>query len=127
MKKIIQTDKAPKAIGAYSQAIRIGNFLFTSGQIPLDPVSGELKLFDGDIKKQTQLVMSNLKGILESEGLTFDNVIKTTIFLSNMDDFAKVNEIYAGYFCEYKPARSCVQVARLPKEVSVEIEMIASV
>ncbi len=123
--RMIQTDKAPKAIGPYSQAVQAGNLLFISGQIPLDPKTGELNLFNGNAADQTKLVMTNLKGILESQGLTFENVIKTTIFLSNMEDFGKVNEVYAGFFNDYKPARACIQVARLPKDVSVEIEAVA--
>lgn len=125
--RMIQTDKAPKAIGPYSQAVLAGNLLFISGQIPIDPKTGELNLFNGNAAEQTKLVMTNLKGMLESQGLTFANVIKTTVFLKSMDDFAKVNEIYAGYFGDHKPARACVEVARLPKNVSVEIEAIAMI
>lgn len=123
--KMISTDKAPKAIGPYSQAIRAGNMLFCSGQIPIDPASGELKLFGGNAAEQARLVMENLKAVLVSEGMNFENVVKTTIFLSSMEDFAKVNEAYASYFGDYKPARACVQAARLPKDVNVEIEAIA--
>ena len=123
--RMIQTDKAPKAIGPYSQAVQAGNLIFISGQIPIDPKSGEIMLYNGNAAEQAHLVLKNLKGILESQGLSFENVIKTTIFLTNMDDFAKVNEVYASYFNEYKPARACVQVARLPKDVSVEIEAVA--
>jgi 2-iminobutanoate/2-iminopropanoate deaminase len=123
--RMIQTDKAPKAIGPYSQAVRAGDLLFCSGQIPIDPAAGRLELFDGDPAKQTRLVMQNLKAVLEAEGLSFDDVIKTTIFLSNMEHFAAVNEVYASYFGEYKPARATVEVARLPKDVSVEIEAVA--
>lgn len=99
--------------------------MFCSGQIPIDPESGELRLFDGNAAEQTSLVMKNLKAILAAEGLTFDDVVKTTIFLSNMDDFAKMNETYAEFFGDYKPARSTVEVSRLPKDVAVEIEAIA--
>ncbi len=123
--KMISTDKAPKAIGPYSQAIRAGNMLFCSGQIPIDPASGELKLFGGNAAEQAKVVMENLKAVLVSEGMNFENVVKTTIFLSSMEDFAKVNEVYASYFGDYKPARACVQAARLPKDVNVEIEAIA--
>lgn len=123
--RMINTDKAPKAIGPYSQAVRAGNLLFISGQIPIEAKTGELMLFNGNVVHQTSLVMNNLKGVLESEGLSFANIIKTTIFLKDMDDFGKVNEVYASYFNEYKPARACVEVSRLPKEVRVEIEAIA--
>ncbi|MBT3182556.1 MAG: RidA family protein [Deltaproteobacteria bacterium] len=125
--KMIQTDNAPAAVGPYSQAVRAGNLLFCSGQIPLDPATGELKLFDGNVAEQTKLVMSNLEAVLKSEELTFDNVIKTTIFLSDMSNFGNVNEVYASYFGEYKPARACVAVKTLPKNVDVEIEAIAMV
>ena len=124
-KQTIHTDQAPKAIGIYSQAVRAGDTVYISGQIPLDPATGELKLFDGNAAEQAKLVMSNLKAVLAAEKLTFDDVIKTTIFLSDMDNFGKVNEVYASYFGDYKPARACVEVARLPKDVDVEIEAIA--
>jgi 2-iminobutanoate/2-iminopropanoate deaminase len=123
--KMIHTDKAPAAVGPYSQAVRAGDILFCSGQIPLDPATGELMLYDGDAAKQTKLVMENLKAVLSSENLAFDNVIKTTIFLSDMENFGKVNEVYASYFGDYKPARACVAVKTLPKNVDVEIEAIA--
>jgi 2-iminobutanoate/2-iminopropanoate deaminase len=123
--RMVNTDKAPKAIGPYSQAVRAGDLLFCSGQIPLDPATGKLELFEGDPAKQARLVMQNLKAVLEAEGLAFDDVVKTTIFLSSMEHFAAVNEVYASYFGDYKPARACVEVARLPKDVSVEIEAIA--
>ena len=121
----IQTDRAPAAIGPYSQAVRAGQTVFLSGQIPLDPATGELRLFDGNAAEQARLVMENLKAVLAAEDLTFNDVIKTTIFLSDMDNFGKVNEVYASYFGDYKPARACVEVARLPKDVDVEIEAIA--
>jgi len=123
--KMINTKKAPAAVGPYSQAIKAGNLLFCSGQIPIDPSTGNLELFDGDAAKQSKIVMENLKAVLASEGLVFDDVIKTTIFLSDMENFAKVNEVYASYFGEYKPARACVAVKTLPKNVDVEIEAIA--
>lgn len=122
-KKIISTDKAPKAIGPYSQAVRTGNLLFTSGQIPLDPATGEMEV--EDIKKQTKRVMENLKGLLESEGLIFANVIKTTCFLSDMGNFAPFNEVYSEYFKDAPPARSTVAVKTLPKNALVEVEVIA--
>ena len=124
-KAIIATDRAPKAIGPYSQAVKTGNLVFTSGQLPLDPVSGEL--VTGDIKRAAQLCLENIKAILEAAGSSMDNVIKTTIFLKDMNDFAAVNEVYGAYFKEKQPARSCVQVARLPKDADVEMEAIAAV
>lgn len=123
--KVVSTDKAPKAIGPYSQAIRAGNFLFCSGQVPINPETGAIELFDGDAGKQAQLVMDNLKAVLSAEGFSFNDVVKTTIFLSSMYNFAKVNEIYASYFSDYKPARACVEVSKLPKGVDIEIEAIA--
>jgi len=125
MKKIISTSEAPGAIGPYSQAVRNGSFLFCSGQIPLDPKSGQI--VQGDIAVQTQRVMNNIAGILRAEGLAFDSVVKTTIFLTNLGDFQTVNEIYGSYFKQDPPARSTVQVAALPKGVNVEIEVIAMV
>jgi len=125
--RMIQTEKAPKAIGPYSQAVQAGNLIFISGQIPIDPKTGEVNLYNGNAAEQASLVLKNLKGILESQGLTFENVVKTTIFLTNLEDFSKVNEVYASFFNDYKPARACVQVARLPKDVGVEIEAIALV
>jgi 2-iminobutanoate/2-iminopropanoate deaminase len=123
MKKIIFTDKAPAPIGPYSQAILIGNTIYTSGQIPLT-ASGEL--ISSDIEAETKQVMENLKAVLESGGATFEHVVKTSIFISNMDDFAKINTVYGSYINEdTAPARETVQVARLPKDVNVEISMIA--
>jgi 2-iminobutanoate/2-iminopropanoate deaminase len=122
--KTINTDKAPKAVGPYSQGIEAGDFLFLSGQIPIDPKTNELKLFDGNVIEQSKLVLDNLKALIESQGLKLNNVVKTTIFLKDMNDFAKVNEVYATYFTDRKPARACVQVARLPKDVAIEIEAI---
>lgn len=122
-KEIISTEKAPKAIGPYSQATKAGNFIFTSGQIPLHPVTGEVVA--GDIKQQAQQVLENLKEVLATAGAGLENVVKTTVFIADMNDFALINEVYAQYFTEDFPARSCVQVARLPKDVGVEIEAIA--
>jgi 2-iminobutanoate/2-iminopropanoate deaminase len=123
MKKIISTNEAPGAIGPYSQAVRSGNFLFCSGQIPLDPKSGQI--VSGDIAAQTRRVLDNIAAVLRAEGLTFDSAVKTTIFLTNLGDFQKVNEIYGSYFERNPPARSTVQVAALPKGANVEIEVIA--
>ncbi len=123
MKKIISTNEAPAAIGPYSQAVRSGSFLFCSGQIPLDPKSGEI--VPGDITAQTQRVLDNIAAVLRAEGLSFDNVVKTTIFLTNLGDFQRVNEIYGSYFKQDPPARSTVQVSALPKGANVEIEVIA--
>lgn len=123
MKKVIHTDDAPKAVGPYSQAVQMGNFLFCSGQISIDPKTNEV--FTGDIKTQTEMVMKNIEAVLSAAGMSFNNIIKTTIFITNMSDFATVNEIYAKSFKEAPPARSTVAVAGLPKGVSVEIEVIA--
>jgi 2-iminobutanoate/2-iminopropanoate deaminase len=125
MKKIISTNEAPAAIGPYSQAVRSGNFLFCSGQIPLDPKSGQI--VSGDIGAQTRRVLDNIAAVLRAEGLTFDNVVKTTIFLTNLNDFQIVNEICGSYFKHAPPARSTVQVTALPKGANVEIEAIAAV
>ena len=123
MKKIISTSEAPAAIGPYSQAVRSGRFLFCSGQIPLDPNSGQI--MPGDIAAQTRRVLDNIAAVLNAERLTFDNVIKTTIFLTDLADFQAVNEIYGSYFKQAPPARSTVQVSALPKGAKVEIEAIA--
>ena len=123
MKKIISTSEAPGAIGPYSQAIRSGSFLFCSGQIPLDPKSGQI--VPGDIAAQTRRVLDNIAAILKAEGLTFDHVVKTTIFLTNLGDFQTVNEIYGSYFKQDPPARSTVEVSALPKGANVEIEVTA--
>ncbi len=122
-KKVIQTEKAPKAIGPYSQAIQAGNFLFLSGQIPLDPKTGEL--VTGDIRQETKQVLENLKGVLESEKLEMKDVVKVTIFLKDIGNFNQVNEVYATYFPSSPPARSTVQVAKLPRDAEIEIEAIA--
>lgn len=123
MRKIIQTEKAPTAIGPYSQAVMINGTLFTSGQIAINPENNELLVADR-ISETTQ-VMKNLSAVLSAEGLDFSHVVKTSIFLKNMDDFKVVNEVYASYFKTNYPARETVQVARLPKDVNVEISMIA--
>jgi 2-iminobutanoate/2-iminopropanoate deaminase len=124
MKKIISTNEAPAAIGPYSQAVRSGKLIFCSGQIPLDPKTGEFVA--GDITAQTRRVMDNIAGLLKAEGLGFDNIVKTTIFLTNLGDFQTVNQIYGSYFKQNPPARSTVQVAALPRGASVEIEVIAA-
>ncbi len=122
-KKIINTDKAPKAIGPYSQAVRVGDLLFASGQIPLDPATGDM--VQGSIVEQATRVMENIKGLLESQDLAFSNVVKTTCFLSDMANFAAFNEVYAKYFTENPPARSTVAVKTLPKDALVEVEITA--
>jgi 2-iminobutanoate/2-iminopropanoate deaminase len=124
MKKPIFTSEAPAAIGPYSQGVRSGRFLFCSGQIPLDPKSGEI--VSGDIATQTRRVLDNIAALLRAEGLTFDHVVKTTIFLTNLVDFQTVNEIYGSYFKQDPPARSTVQVSALPRGANVEIEVIAA-
>ena len=125
MKKIITTKNAPAPIGPYSQAVLKGGMLYTSGQIAIDPKTGALEL--GDIKAETKLVMENLKAILSEVGMTFENVLKTSIFISDMENFSKINEVYATYFNEVTaPARETVEVANLPKYVNVEISLIAS-
>ncbi len=123
MKKIIVTKNAPEPVGPYSQAVESGGFLFCSGQIAIEPASGQV--FKGAIDQQTRQVMQNIGAVLKEAGLDFNNVIKTTIFLTNMDDFAAVNEVYATYFPEMPPARSTIAVAGLPKGVNVEIEVLA--
>jgi len=123
MKHSFSSDNAPKAIGPYSQAVRVGDLLFLSGQVPLDPATGQL--IEGDISAQTRRVMENLGAVLKSAGLSFADVARTTIFLADMNDFAKVNEVYGSYFTEPFPARATVQVARLPKDARVEIDAIA--
>lgn len=125
MKKVISTDNAPKAIGPYSQGIMMGNFIFISGQIPINPETGSLVVGEDLIVAQTHQSMKNLKNILESQDLSFENVIKTTIFITDMNNFSKVNEVYAEYFQGNYPARSCVEVSKLPREALVEIEVIA--
>lgn len=125
MKEALHTENAPKAIGPYSQAIRANGLIFASGQIPLDPTTGQV--VDGGIKEQTQRVLDNLKAVLESAGSSLDRVVKTTVFLSNLDDFGDMNDVYGRYFPGSAPARSTVEVSRLPRGVRVEIDLIALV
>lgn len=122
-KTIIKPAKSPAAVGPYSHAVRVGDLLFCAGQIPIDPQDGSL--VTGDIKAQTERALQNVKAILDDQGLTFANVVKSTVFLTNLADFAAMNEVYARYFTEKFPARSTVQVSGLPKGASVEIEVIA--
>ena len=124
-KEIIMTEKAPLAIGPYSQAVKYGNIIFTSGAIGVDPGTGAFA--DGGIQVQTKQCIENLKVILEASGSSLENVLKTTVFIKDMNDFSKVNEIYGKYFTEKQPGRSCVEVARLPKDALIEIEAIAFV
>lgn len=124
MKKVISTANAPQAIGPYSQAIEAGGFVFVSGQIPLIPTTGEL--VEGSVEVQTARVLENLKAILEAAGLSLEAVVKTTVYITNMDDFTKVNGIYGQYFQENPPARVCVEVSKLPKGALVEIDVIAA-
>ena len=123
MIKAIHTDSAPAAVGPYSQAIEANGMVFCSGQIPLDPVTGEL--VDGDISVTTRRVLENLKAVLEEAGLTFNNVVKCEVFLADMGDFAAMNAVYSEYFTENKPARQAIEAAALPKGVNVEISCIA--
>lgn len=123
MRKVISTADAPKAVGPYSQAVQMGNFLFCSGQISIDPKTNEV--FTGDIKTQTEMVIKNIEAVLKAADMNFGHIVKTTIFLTNMNDFATVNEVYAKSFTSEPPARSTVAVAALPKGVNVEIEVLA--
>ncbi len=125
MKKVISTTKAPSAIGPYSQAIQVGNLIYTSGQIPIDPATGSF--VEGGIKEQTRQSLLNVKAILEEAGLTMGNVVKTTVFMADMNDFADMNAVYAEFFTEPYPARSAVAVKTLPKGALVEIEVVAGV
>ena len=124
MKRIIATDAAPKAVGPYSQAVAVGDFLFCAGQIPLDPATGEL--VGADVTAQTERVCENIKAVLAANDMTFANVVKTTCFLTTMDDFAAMNAVYARHFTEPFPARSTVAVAGLPRGAKVEIEVTAA-
>lgn len=123
MKKIIYSENAPKPVGPYSQAVQLESFLFCSGQISIDPKTNEV--FTGDIKKQTEMIMKNIQAVLKAADMTFDHIIKTTIFLTDMNDFATVNTVYAQYFTQEPPARSTIAVSALPKGVNVEIEVVA--
>ncbi len=125
MKKVISTTKAPSAIGPYSQAIQVGNLIYTSGQIPINPATGSF--VEGGIKEQTRQSLLNVKAILEEAGLTMSNVVKTTVFMADMNDFADMNAVYAEFFTEPYPARSAVAVKTLPKGALVEIEVVAGV
>lgn len=124
-KRTIYTETAPKVVGPYSQAIQVGDLIFCSGQIPIDPKTGEL--VQGSIEEQTKQVMNNLQEVLRSAGATLAEVVKTTIFLADMGDYVKVNETYASFLKEPYPARSTIQVAKLPKDARIEIEMIAKI
>jgi 2-iminobutanoate/2-iminopropanoate deaminase len=123
VKETISTENAPGAIGPYSQAVKAGNFIFCSGQIPLDPKTGEF--VSEEIAEQTRQVLKNLSAVLEAAETSLNNVVKTTVFLADMNDFAQMNEVYAEFFSENKPARATVQAARLPRDARVEIECIA--
>ena len=123
MKKVINTNQAPAAIGPYSQAIKVGNLVYTSGQIPINPATGNF--VEGGIKEQTHQSLTNIKAILEEAGLSMNNVVKTTVFLADMNDFADMNSVYAEFFAEPYPARSAVAVKTLPKGALVEIEVVA--
>lgn len=121
--QVIHTDNAPKAIGPYSQAVKAGNMLFVSGQVPFVPET--MEIVEGDVKAQTAQSLKNVQAILAEAGLDFSHVVKSTVFIKDMNEFDQINEVYAEFFGENKPARACVEVARLPKDVKVEIEVIA--
>lgn len=123
MANVISTDKAPAAIGPYSQAIEVNGMIYTSGMIPIDPSTGEL--VTGSVEAQAEQAISNLEALLAASGSSIEKAVKTVVFISNMDDFGKINEVYAKHFKEPYPARSCVQVARLPKDIAIEIEAVA--
>ena len=123
-KRIIKTDLAPAAIGPYSQGIRIGDFLFTSGQIALDPATGEM--CSGEIEQETEKTLQNIEAILKADGLSLGHVVKTTVYLANLNHFTRMNQVYEQFFSTNKPARACVQVAALPKGAKVEIDAVAS-
>lgn len=125
MKTIISTPKAPAAIGPYSQAVTVNGMLFTSGMIPIDPVTNTL--VQGDVEVQARQAIGNLKNLVEASGSSMDKVVKTTVFINNMDDFGRINDVYKEFFTGDFPARSCVEVARLPKDVLIEIEAVAVV
>lgn len=122
-KQMVFTEKAPKAIGPYSQAIKVGNMVFTSGQLPLNPETGEL--IQDSIKSEAKQALENLKAVLEETGASLNDVVKVTVFIKDMNQFGEINEVYGQYFTDHKPARSCVEVARLPKDANIEIEAVA--
>ena len=122
-KQVVNTDQAPAAIGPYSQALKIGEMVFVSGQIPIDPATGDI--VQGDIKAQTRQVLTNLNAVLKAAGSSLEEAVKTTVYITNMDEFAQVNEVYSEFFKDQPPARACVEVSRLPKGVAVEIDAIA--
>lgn len=124
MKEVISTNNAPGAIGPYSQGIKVGNLVFTSGQIPLNPFTGEMPK---SIEEQTKQALENVKGILEASGTSMENVIKTTVFLTDLENFTKMNEVYATFFEGEKPARSAIEISKLPKDAKIEIEVIATI
>ena len=124
LRQAVATDKAPKAIGPYSQAVRAGDLLFVSGQVPIDPATGAL--IEGDIAAQTHRVMRNLTAILEAAGASMDHVLRCTVYLADMNDFTAMNEVYGSYFAQPAPARATIQAVRLPKDARVEIDVIAS-
>lgn len=121
--KFISTDKAPAAVGPYSQGVRAGNIIFTSGQLPIDLETGELS--KGDIKKETRLCLEHIKAVLEAEGASIENIVKVTVFVTDMNNFGTINEVYEDFFNGHKPARSLIQVSQLPKGADIEIEAIA--
>lgn len=123
MKEIISTKNAPAAIGPYSQGVKLGDLIFTSGQIPLNPITGEMP---ESIEEQTKQALENVKAILDAKGLSMDNIIKTTVFMTDLNDFTKINDIYATYFNGEKPARSAIEISKLPKGAKIEIEAIAT-
>ena len=123
MKRIVATASAPQAIGPYSQAIVANGFVFASGQVPIDPATGQI--IEGDIEAQTERVLKNLKALVEAAGTTLDRVVKTTVYLKDMNEFARMNAVYAKFFAADPPARSTVEVARLPKDVRIEVDLIA--
>ena len=123
IRQAVATDKAPKAIGPYSQGIKAGNLLFVSGQVPIDPATGNI--IEGDIKTQTDRVMRNLTAILEAGGASMDHVVRCTVYLADMNDFAAMNEVYGSYFSQPAPARATIQAVRLPKDARVEIDVVA--
>ncbi len=124
IRQAVATDRAPRAIGPYSQAIRAGNLLFVSGQVPIDPATGAI--VEGDIAAQTTRVMQNLAGILEAAGASMDHVVRCTVYLADMNDFAAMNDVYGSYFAEPAPARATIQAVRLPRDARVEIDVIAT-